>query len=131
MVHKIIFFVLLFLEVIGLITLAQDFPLNFADTVGTILELITVFALYSFIYHKKHFSKQSWKALFYFLAFFWVIDLVDLMFLDGAIWGSLPSFFQSNFDYSKPMLMFGLILQVYFLYIIYQLSLGKKLQKSK
>ncbi|MDA1316412.1 MAG: hypothetical protein O3B87_00130 [bacterium] len=127
--HKVIFYVLLVLEVIGLITLAQDFPMKFIDNVGVILELLTMFALYSYVYHKKHLSQTFWKNTFYVLGIWWLFDLVDLLFFGQALWEMLPDFFQTGFEYSKGAYMFGLMIQAYFLYIVYQL--GFKKGKSK
>ena len=127
--HKVVLYVLLILEIIGLIAIAQDFPLKFIDLVAVVLELLTLFALYCFVYNKKALSQTFWKNTFYFLSVWWVFDVLDLMVFGGAIWGMLPDFLQTGFDYSNGELMVGYIIQAYFIYILYQL--GFKKGKSK
>jgi len=125
MLWKIYFWIYTVLTVLGFLFLLPQLPIfNLMDYEGIIEGIFIILGLYSYIYKKKFLSKNNWRAIFYFIAIIWVIQLIAYA---NAIPLLTPyiSIFKLNTISTYNEVIFGVFFSLPALYVIYKLSQEK------
>jgi len=126
MFWKIFFWVIVVLTLIGMISIANQTPLVFADVLGLILNIILMIGLYVFAYHKKIFTPQIWKIIFWIVIIFFVEAILEIYILPKEFINTYLSFIQSKLSPSPAETVFTWVISLPMIYAIYKLAFARK-----
>lgn len=122
MLWKIYFWIITGLSILSILILSSHTPWNLGEWYGIFSSLISVFALYVFVYKKQLGKPELWRALFYIEV---VVVLVELIYLFTPIRTliPIPEALQSKDSImSGNLFIIGLLLSLPYYYAIFQLG---------
>lgn len=117
---KVYFWIYLVLMVIGLFALTGS-SLKPIEIFSVAFELLGLFAVYSYVFHKQTLNQKAWQIIFW-------IQVVLFIYSFLALYGLLDSlvenfeFLQGSVEISKGSQLFALLFELPALYAMYLLS---------
>lgn len=127
---KIYFWVYAIFTGFGILAYTKYIPWTLGDILDLFLGVVSVLAVYTYVYKKSLFTNQFWKVSFWVLIITTALGvLYDLTVLKTLI--PLPGFLQTQIQTDAGGYIFGLILVAPALYAHYKLVYTKKTHTAK
>lgn len=126
MLWKLYFWIILFLNTLGIVVVYSDLtPWKFSTWIEVMSSLLAIIGLFSYVFNKKVAPSKVWFVYFWIMIFSWIFSFIYVFTpINNTL--VIPQWLASETVTSGSQLLFGMLVSAPTAYAIYKLGCEKK-----